>query len=326
MPDTFNIPKIGPVKKGYVYAGGAAVGGYVAWRWWTAGTSAPIEEEETVPPPESVGTIGADIGSGEGGYYYPRPDGTDGPSDGDPGDTVMNNMQWSARALEWLVNAGYTEMAASNALGKYLAGEDLSASEQIMIQVAIAFVGEPPHPPAEKPPTTPPEPSAVGTPRNLRSGGGATQDAIPLRWDAVSGAAGYQVYRDGANVGATSSTSYTVRGLDAGESYAFTVRARNSAGTTGPESNTYTGRTDAAPKPEPSGGTPPHRTVRITRRNQSLSELVAEHNRRHGGPNPSWREVWEFNLRYRSPSTVKTLRKRGPHKTYIGSAWWIPTT
>jgi chitodextrinase len=42
---------------------------------------------------------------------------------------------------------------------------------------------------------------------------------------------GYDVYRDGALLGSTASTSYAVSGLTASTTFAFTVRAKDAAET-----------------------------------------------------------------------------------------------
>ena len=64
---------------------------------------------------------------------------------------------------------------------------------------------------------------------------------VGLRWTAVDGAARYRIYYRVAGStgqwtvpGATSATSYTVRGLTAGTTYEFAVRAIAPDGTTGP--------------------------------------------------------------------------------------------
>jgi chitinase len=53
---------------------------------------------------------------------------------------------------------------------------------------------------------------------------------VSLAWNSVSGATGYNVYRDGAKVTAVTGTSATVTGLAASTSYSFQVTATNAAG------------------------------------------------------------------------------------------------
>lgn len=53
---------------------------------------------------------------------------------------------------------------------------------------------------------------------------------VTLEWDAIVGATGYKVYRDGTLLGTTSGTSYTDSGLKANKLYSYTVTAVNSAG------------------------------------------------------------------------------------------------
>ncbi|PNV32969.1 chitinase [Streptomyces sp. DH-12] len=74
-----------------------------------------------------------------------------------------------------------------------------------------------------------PEPSVPGTPGGLTASG-TTATSVTLAWNAVSGATGYTVYRDGARVTAVTGTSATVTGLAAATSYSFQVAATNAAG------------------------------------------------------------------------------------------------
>ncbi len=62
---------------------------------------------------------------------------------------------------------------------------------------------------------------------------GTTASSASLTWSAVSGAAGYHVYRDGSLVGSPSSAGYTDSGLSASTSYTYTVAAVDSSGTEG---------------------------------------------------------------------------------------------
>ena len=57
--------------------------------------------------------------------------------------------------------------------------------------------------------------------------GSASATAVPLSWNAVSGATGYNVYRNGTKVTATPATTptYNATGLTAGTTYSFAVSA-----------------------------------------------------------------------------------------------------
>lgn len=81
--------------------------------------------------------------------------------------------------------------------------------------------------------------------------GGVTDTGASLAWDAVEGAASYAVYRDGAKVATTPSTSYTDSGLTPGTTYRWTVAAAGASGTAGTASAAVTATT--------SGGTAPAR-------------------------------------------------------------------
>ena len=73
------------------------------------------------------------------------------------------------------------------------------------------------------PPTAPLALSAVGS----------SQTSVSLSWPASSdnvGVTGYDVYRDGAQLATTSSTTYSVTGLSCNTSYSFAVDAFDAAG------------------------------------------------------------------------------------------------
>ncbi|MFC4586607.1 extracellular catalytic domain type 1 short-chain-length polyhydroxyalkanoate depolymerase [Sphaerisporangium corydalis] len=91
--------------------------------------------------------------------------------------------------------------------------------------------------------TTPP-PGGPSAPGGLAVTG-VTGASVSLSWSAVSGAAGYHVYRNGTRVttSAVSGTTYTDGGLTAGTGYSYAVSAVNSAGTEGARSGTVTGTT-----------------------------------------------------------------------------------
>ncbi|WP_171990758.1 chitinase [Streptomyces sp. JHA26] len=74
-----------------------------------------------------------------------------------------------------------------------------------------------------------PEPTVPATPAGL-SVTGTTSSSASLAWNAVSGATGYSIYRDGTKVTAVTGTSATVTGLAASTSYSFQVTATNAAG------------------------------------------------------------------------------------------------
>ncbi|MFC9851129.1 chitinase [Streptomyces prasinus] len=86
-----------------------------------------------------------------------------------------------------------------------------------------------------------PDPTVPGTPGGLGVSG-TTASTASLRWNPVSGATGYSVYRDGTKVTAVTGTSATVTGLAAATSYSFQVTATNAAGES-PKSTAVTART-----------------------------------------------------------------------------------
>jgi chitodextrinase len=78
-----------------------------------------------------------------------------------------------------------------------------------------------------------------------------TSSSISLSWSASTAGsggsvAGYDIYRNGAKVGTSTSTSYTDSGLNASTSYSYTVDAYDSAGDTSAQTSALTASTTAA--------------------------------------------------------------------------------
>lgn len=96
---------------------------------------------------------------------------------------------------------------------------------------------------------TDPGPTIPSAPGGLNVSG-TTSSSVSLAWNAVSGATGYTVYRDGTKVTAVSGTSATVTGLAASTSYSFQVTATNGAGES-PRSAAVTGTTNKPNGPGP---------------------------------------------------------------------------
>ncbi|MBK3647346.1 chitinase [Streptomyces sp. MBT33] len=89
---------------------------------------------------------------------------------------------------------------------------------------------------------------------------GTTSSSVSLAWNTVSGATGYNVYRDGTKITAVTGTSATVTGLAAATSYSFQVTATNSAGESA-KSGAVTGTTATSGGGGGGGGTLPRHAV-----------------------------------------------------------------
>ncbi|MGV9936058.1 chitinase [Streptomyces olivaceoviridis] len=101
-----------------------------------------------------------------------------------------------------------------------------------------------------------PAPTVPAAPAGL-SVTGTTSSAVSLSWSAVSGAMGYNVYRNGTKVTAVTGTSATVTGLTAATSYSFQVTATNAAGESA-RSATVTGTTASGTGGGGGGSLPKH--------------------------------------------------------------------
>jgi hypothetical protein len=194
MPENINVPAVGKVDRRWVLAGGAAVAGIILFTYWRNARAAgeePIGEGETYAGDQW--TPDAYIGAtAPGGETY------------DPGDiedtTPTTNAEWSQRVVDLLENVGYDRNKAAATVGKYLSGQPLDATEKLIIQTAIALLGNPPAGalpiiPGPTPPTTPPPATTLQPPAGLtaRPGIGKGRGRYVLTWSKVPDATGYQV-------------------------------------------------------------------------------------------------------------------------------------
>lgn len=101
-----------------------------------------------------------------------------------------------------------------------------------------------------------PAPTKPAAPGGLAVSG-TTSSSVSLAWNTVSGATGYNVYRDGTKVTAVSGTSATVTGLAASTAYSFQVSATNSAGESA-KSATVNATTTSGGGTTPRGDLPKH--------------------------------------------------------------------
>ncbi|MFF5535858.1 chitinase [Streptomyces cinerochromogenes] len=106
---------------------------------------------------------------------------------------------------------------------------------------------------------TDPAPTVPAAPAGL-SVTGTTSSSVSLSWSPVSGATGYNVYRNGTKVTAVTGTSATVTGLSASTSYTFQVTATNAAGESA-KSASVTGTTASGSGGGGGGGSLPKHAV-----------------------------------------------------------------
>ncbi|TLS45162.1 chitinase [Streptomyces montanus] len=90
-----------------------------------------------------------------------------------------------------------------------------------------------------------PSPTIPSAPAGLKVAS-TTSSSVSLAWNAVAGATGYQIYRNGTKALAVTGTSATISGLAASTSYSFQVTATNAAGESA-KSAAVTGTTTAPP-------------------------------------------------------------------------------
>jgi len=82
---------------------------------------------------------------------------------------------------------------------------------------------------------------------------------------------------------------------------------------TGKASATATKKKKPQYKPKPQKK---HSTYTV-KRGDNLSSIASKYGM-------DWRDIWNYNLKNRNPSAVRTLKKRGPNLIYKGSTFYIP--
>lgn len=150
--------------------------------------------------------------------------------------------------------------------------------------------------------TTPP--AALPAPTGVTASG-ATASSMVIAWQAVSGAAGYNVYRNGSKTNAltVSSTSYTDTGLAAATSYSWTVKAVDAAGAEGSASSPVSATTTGSAATCYTASNYAHTTA--GRATQSLGQTYAKGSNQAMG-------LW-------NTFTITTLKMTGPNYYVIGT-------
>lgn len=228
---TFDVPRIGKVRKTWVWAGLAAAGLYIGWRYYQAAkapdTPTAPETSDVGAPVDPSGVVGAGGVSGNTQYAGTTTN---------TGDVIDTNDKWVAKAVDRLGAAGMDPAAVYVALGDYLARKPLDDKEQSFVSAAVAAAGPPP---VGGPYAIIPQIGAVTltAPTGLRMVS-VERDRATLSWDAVPGAQFYHVWRVGVwdPVFAAKTTSATVTGLKPATRYEFVVAADTLTGKLGPKS------------------------------------------------------------------------------------------
>lgn len=147
--------KLGPLPAGVwvvVIAGGFAVAYFVNKRRPSTGGE---------PMVDTGGVPGVGVGGVQPGFIPVNPPTT--PAEDKPRD----NETWLTKAIGALLGKGYNPVTATLALRKWLAGNNITQSESLIVQEAIKLIGPPPLAPAGGgviPDPTTPTPTPTPTP------------------------------------------------------------------------------------------------------------------------------------------------------------------
>jgi len=143
-----------------------------------------------------------------------------------------------------------------------------------------------------------PAPTGVGT-------SAATASSMTIAWNAVAGASGYNVYRNGAKVNATpvAGTSYVDTGLAAGTTYTWTVTDLDAGGAESVQSAPATGTTT---------GTAPTCTTA-----SNYAHVAA--GRAHQAGGYAYANGSNQNMGLWNTFVVTTLKQTGPNYYVIGT-------
>ena len=236
---TVDVPKIGRVKKIYVWGALGAVAVFVGWRYYQAartpaGDTAPPVTGDVGAPVDTSGVVGAPA-SGNVQYAGTVTDTTQ-QTEPRPGN-FSNNAQWTSYAIDKLVEQGRPAASVGSALGDYLAKRPVDQSEEAIIVAALAVAGAPP---VGGPYTIIHQVGTVDlkAPTGLKASSIATTSAW-FTFNPVAGATQYYLYRSGVteNVGGSRDTKIQATGLAKGKTYKFAVAGLTGTGKVGPKSS-----------------------------------------------------------------------------------------
>ncbi len=161
MADTVKVPLLGVHKKGTVIGvtiGGAAVSGYMIWRYQKKKNAEQAAAATSAAQTSSAYGYGAyGYGQGQGqyptGYYgYGEPGGggfwpgggSQNPPPPTPTPTITTNAEWAQAAIKDLRGEGFQARSVAEALGGYELGREVTPAQRTIIQAAIGVEGEPP--------------------------------------------------------------------------------------------------------------------------------------------------------------------------------------
>jgi hypothetical protein len=210
---------------------GVGAAGYVVWRWLTRDTSGEPTTVTDATDADLAGTgiIGSNVGGSENVG-----------NSSNVGETEIDtNNEWFSEAVDRLANSGWNAQVVQSALGEFLTGQSLDASEANIVRAAVgAMGGYPPSGPMTiKEAVGETNASKLSAPANVKlvSKSATTAD---ISWNAVTGAKEYGVFRSGASqtIARSTGTSVKVGGLEPGKSYTFYV-AGMIDGKSGPRSS-----------------------------------------------------------------------------------------
>jgi chitinase len=139
---------------------------------------------------------------------------------GDSGTGTTDTDNWTPSATSWTeLSTNFTTGASTTSVTIYIHGW---YAQPEFYADALSLTG-------------PPGGGGGGTAPSVPTGltvTGTTSSSVSLSWTAPSGTVtGYDVYKNGSEIGSVTGTSDTVTGLSASTAYTFTVAAYNSVGT-----------------------------------------------------------------------------------------------
>lgn len=155
---TIDIPAIGPVDKKWVIAGGATVAVIVGYAYFrSSGRSGDDAPADGGDPADDGTNAPGDTGDSSGSW-----------SEVDP-DEIDTIQEWTADVVAKLSEANWDAQVVYATIGKWIAGEGLTAAEKLLVMAAIAAGGQPPGGPypiksATPIPTPTPDPDPDPTP------------------------------------------------------------------------------------------------------------------------------------------------------------------